>query len=349
MKEYNPSDSQEPSTYEINRRGVLGLLMTSAGMVALAACGGEKKTTPEQTSGQLPEHVESSDNTPSPEVSPTPEVSFQSLESSEFNSEVELFQRYFESNIPDKDKFKASLCIPERIFSDPAEMLKAFGTVFETVTNVFTYREDEENKGVIPVSEVEKVWKANEFGRSTTKKPRLIMAEELVDFFLEEYCVDTILKKPGVYPDGNPEPLNSTDLRKWLINIVNAQLSLQREPEGRGSAYSVVSPANPDRILRDIKVEGLKAEKQSYAGSSLFMKNVTLRPDTNYNELSPVLKEENGISKGDLDQVLGESSNGLKFEKVSFTKSETNPGTAVLSELTFYVPRSDTYTELHQD
>ena len=322
-------------------------MLCGAGAVAVAegmtGCSSQNNST-EPTSGQLPEHVESSDDTSSSEESPTPKESFQILESSEFNSEVELFQRYFESNIPDKDKFKASLCIPERIFSDPAEMLKAFGTVFETVTNVFTYTEDEKDRGVIPVSEVEKVWKANEFGRPTTKKPRLIMAEELVDFFLEEYCVDTILKKPGVYPDGNPEPLNSTDLRTWLINVVKAQLSLQRESNG-----TVVSPANPDRMLREIKVEELKVEKQSYAGSSLFMNNVTLRPDTNYNELGPVLDEKDGVSKGDLDQVLGEASNGLKLDKVSFIKSETNPGTMVLSELTFYAPRSDTYTKLHQD
>lgn len=79
------------------------------------------------------------------------------------------------------------------------------------------------------------------------------------------------------------------------------------------------------------------------------MNNVTLRPDTNYNELGPVLDEKDGVSKGDLDQVLGEASNGLKLDKVSFIKSETNPGTMVLSELTFYAPRSDTYTKLHQD
>jgi hypothetical protein len=342
MNERNPSDSKDT----LNRRRFMELFAVGAGTMAVAACGNKENPTPKPTSGQLGERVEDS---PSPEVSPTPEVSFQSLESSEFNSEVELFQRYFESNIPDKDKFKASLCIPERIFSDPTEMSKAFSTVFETVTNVFTYGEDEKDKGIIPVSEVEKVWKANEFGRATTKKPRLIMAEELVDFFLEEYCVDTILKKPGVYPDGNPEPLNSTDLRRWLTDVVNAQLSLQRESEGKGSAYSVVSPANPDRILKEIKVEGFTAEKQSYAGSSLFMKNVTFRPDTNYNELSSFLEEDNGVSKGYLDQILGEAVNGVKFEKVSFTKSETNPGTVVLSDLTFYAPRSDTYTKLHQD
>lgn len=51
IKDYNPSDSQETSVYEINRRGVLGLFVTSAGAMALTACGGKKETTSEQTSG----------------------------------------------------------------------------------------------------------------------------------------------------------------------------------------------------------------------------------------------------------------------------------------------------------
>ena len=346
MKEYNPSDSQETSVYEINRRGVLGLFVTSAGAMALTACGGKKETTSEQTSGQLSEHVDSDNTSSSSEVSPTPKGP-KTLESHEFHSEAEVLQAFFENRIPDKDKFRASICIPERVLSNSEELPKAFAAGFEAITNVFAFGEEEQQQGLIPVSEVEKVWRSNEFGPATATRGALKVSEEVTKYLLKEYCTDSFFKQQEPGGDGRLEPIESVcgGFYTWVERFVSAQMSLQRQAD-KGS-FSVESPADLNRCLNKIKIEGFSAEKQNHTDDGgISMRNVTLRPHTNYDELVSALEEPSpGNPKGSLNWVMGASADGMTFEAISLTPSKTNPGTAVvyLSAL----PKVDDYQKTH--
>lgn len=104
-------------------------------------------------------------------MSPTPKGP-KTLESHEFHSEAEVLQ-LFENRIPDKDKFETSICIPERVLSNSEELPKAFAAGFEAITNVFCLRRRGATTGLIPVSEVEKVWRSNEFGPATATEALL--------------------------------------------------------------------------------------------------------------------------------------------------------------------------------
>ena len=135
IKEYNPSDSKEKPVYKIGRRGFL----IAAGVTLAAGCGGKKETTPEQTSGQLPEHVESGDNTPSPEVSPTPEGP-KTLEASEFQTMESLYKHFFDSRIPEGRKAFEALTIPANDYNDPQKLGQRYVMCSPTPTNKATHQ-----------------------------------------------------------------------------------------------------------------------------------------------------------------------------------------------------------------
>ena len=313
MKEYNPSDSQETSVYEINRRGALGLLMASAGMVALTACGGEKKTTPEETSGQLPEHVESGDNNPSPEVSPTPEGP-KTLEASEFQTMESLYKHFFDSRIPEGRKAFEALTIPANDYNDPQKLGQHFSNIFEKICNVFT---DTNEQSYPPVSEYYEVQSLNRLGQPTTKRGAIKLGDGLVSYFAENYLKGTVFEDPGVDMDGKPKSLDlGNGLTTFLTQLVSSEAYLQkddnaerRENEWGTALPSFTSPAEPDKFLGKISKVG-----------------------------------NNNI--GGLDRILGLSIKGIKDGHISFKK--TNEGLVVISKLDFN-PHQASYKEIQEE
>jgi|GEM_PF-499622 len=352
IKEYNPSDSQEPSTYEINRRGVLGLLMTSAGMVALAACGGEKETTPEQTSGQLPEHVESSGNTPSPEKSPTPEGP-KKLEASEFQTIEELCKHFFDSRIPEDRKAFEALTIPANAYNDPQKLGQHFSNIFEKICNVFT---DTNEQSYPPVSEYYEVQSLNRLGQPTTKRGAIKLADELVSYFAENYLKGTVFEDPGVDMNGKPKALDlGYGLTTYLTQLVSSEAYLQkddnaerRENEWGTALPSFTSPAEPDKFLGKISIEEMSVDNAQYSNETVGMK-FSCRPDTeaeNSETITSLVDKVGSNNLGGLDRILGLSIKGIKDGYISFKK--TNEGLVVISKLDFN-PHQASYKEIQEE
>ena len=352
MKEYNPSDSQEPSTYEINRRGVLGLLMTSAGMVALAACGGEKKTTPEQTSGQLPEHVESSDNTPSPEVSPTPEGP-KTLEASEFQTIEELCKHFFDSRIPEGRKAFEALTISASEYNDPQKLGQRLSNILEKICNVFT---DTDEQSYPPVSEYYEVQSLNRLGQPTTKRGAIKLADELVSYFAENYLKGTVFEDPGVDMNGKPKALDlGYGLTTYLTQLASSEAYLQkddnaerRENEWGTALPSFTSPAEPDKFLGKISIEEMSVDNAQYSNETVGMK-FSCRPDTeaeNSETITSLVDKVGNNNIGGLDRIIGLSIKGIKDGHISFKK--TNEGLVVISKLDFN-PHQASYKEIQEE
>ncbi len=352
IKDYNPSDSQETSVYEINRRGVLGLFVTSAGAMALTACGGKKETTSEQTSGQLSEHVDSSDDTSSSEKSPTPEGP-KKLEASEFQTMESLYKHFFDSRIPEGRKAFEALTIPANDYNDPQKLGQHFSNIFEKICNVFT---DTNEQSYPPVSEYYEVQSLNRLGQPTTKRGAIKLGDGLVSYFAENYLKGTVFEDPGVDMDGKPKSLDlGNGLTTFLTQLVSSEAYLQkddnaerRENEWGTALPSFTSPAEPDKFLGKISIEEMSVDNAQYSNETVDMK-FSCRPDTEAEDsetITSLVDKVGNNNIGGLDRILGLSIKGIKDGHISFKK--TNEGTAVISSVSFN-PHQASYKEIQEE
>jgi hypothetical protein len=345
MNERNPSDSKDT----LNRRRFMELFAVGAGTMAVAACGGEKKTTPEQTSGQLPEHAE---NSPSPEVSPTPEGP-KTLEASEFQTMESLCKHFFDSRIPEgRNKFEA-MVIPASAYNDPQKLGQHFANILETSFNVFT---DTNEQSYPPVSEYYEVQSLNRLGEATTKRGAIKLADELVSYFAENYLKGTVFEDPGVDMDGKPKSLDlGYGLTTYLTQLASSEAYLQKDDNAErrenkwGSALpSFTSPAEPDKFLGKISIEEMSIDNAQYSNETVSMK-FSCRPDTEAEDsetITSLVDKVGNNNIGGLDRILGLSIKGIKDGYVSFKK--TNEGTAVISSVSFN-PHQASYKEIQEE
>lgn len=347
MNERNPSDSQDT----LNRRRFMEFLAVSAGTMAVAACGNKENPT-EPTSGQLPEHVESSDNTPSPEVSPTPEGP-KTLEASEFQTIEELCKHFFDSRIPEGRKAFEALTISASEYNDPQKLGQRLSNILEKICNVFT---DTDEQSYPPVSEYYEVQSLNRLGQPTTKRGAIKLADELVSYFAENYLKGTVFEDPGVDMDGKPKSLDlGNGLTTFLTQLVSSEAYLQkddnaerRENEWGTALPSFTSPAEPDKFLGKISIEEMSVDNAQYSNETVDMK-FSCRPDTEAEDsetITSLVDKVGNNNIGGLDRILGLSIKGIKDGHISFKK--TNEGTAVISSVSFN-PHQASYKEIQEE
>ena len=327
------------------------LLAVSAGTMAVAACGNKENPT-EPTSGQLPEHVESSDNTPSPEVSPTPEGP-KTLEASEFQTIEELCKHFFDSRIPEGRKAFEALTISASEYNDPQKLGQRLSNILEKICNVFT---DTDEQSYPPVSEYYEVQSLNRLGQPTTKRGAIKLADELVSYFAENYLKGTVFEDPGVDMNGKPKALDlGYGLTTYLTQLASSEAYLQkddnaerRENEWGTALPSFTSPAEPDKFLGKISIEEMSVDNAQYSNETVGMK-FSCRPDTeaeNSETITSLVDKVGNNNIGGLDRIIGLSIKGIKDGHISFKK--TNEGLVVISKLDFN-PHQASYKEIQEE
>jgi hypothetical protein len=348
MKEYNPSDSQETSVYEINRRGVLGLFVTSAGAMALTACGSKKETTSEQTSGQLPEHAE---NSPSPEVSPTPE-GMRTLDLDP-STEVELCESYVDTRFPEEEAKK--LTIPVSAFESPDELMRHLSTIIETTVNVVADKKDQENP---PSSEYSRVYDEKRFSYLAQKDRSANSTPPTFGSTLTPYILNRIkgvFETPGNDARGKSQPIKyGNGFKSLLENLIDAQEALRidysthLENDENGlhrTAYT--NPIDPEMILGPVTIAGMEHGEPKYDGDTISM-TFSFRPDNGAQHSDKITDflANNSVGTMPVEWVLTAGVGGMQGN-VTFKK--TGPGAVVISELEFSRKENAPYSKLREE
>lgn len=348
MKEYNPSDSQETSVYEINRRGVLGLFVTSAGAMALTACGSKKETTSEQTSGQLPEHAE---NSPSPEVSPTLEgMPKLDLDPS---TEVELCESYVDTRFPEEEAKK--LTIPASAFDSPDELMRYLGIIIETTVNVVADKKDQKNP---PSSEYSRVYDEKRFRYSAQKNRSINSTPPTFGSTVAPHILDRtkgVYETPGNDARGKSQPIKYGDgFKSYLADFADAQEALRidhsthlENDENGLPRKAYTDPIDSEMILGPVTIEGMEHGEPKYDGDTVSM-TFSFRPDNGAQHSEKIINflANNSVGTMPVEWILTAGVGGMQGN-VTFKK--TGPGTVVISELEFSRKENAPYSKLREE
>ena len=348
MKEYNPSDSQETSVYEINRRGVLGLFVTSAGAMALTACGSKKETTSEQTSGQLPEHAE---NSPSPEVSPTPE-GMRTLDLDP-STEVELCESYVDTRFPEEEAKK--LTIPVSAFESPDELMRHLSTIIETTVNVVADKKDQKNP---PSSEYSRVYEEKRFRYSAQKNRSINSTPPTFGSTVAPHILDRtkgVYETPGNDARGKSQPIKYGDgFKSYLADFADAQEALRidhsthlENDENGLPRKAYTDPIDPEMTLGPVTITGMEHGEPKYDGDTVSM-TFSFRPDNGAQHSEKIINflANNSVGTMPVEWILTAGVGGMQGN-VTFKK--TGPGTVVISELEFSRKENAPYSKLREE
>jgi hypothetical protein len=346
MNERNPSDSKNT----LNRRRFMELFAVGAGTMAVAACGNKENPT-EPTSGQLPEHVESSDNTPSPEVSPTPE-GMRTLDLDP-STEVELCESYVDTRFPEEEVKK--LAIPVSAFESPDELMQHLSTIIETTVNVVADKKDQENP---PSSEYSRVYDEKRFRYLAEEKLPMGSTPPTFGSTLTPYILDRIkgvFETPGNDARGKSQPIKYGDgFKSLLTNLIDAQEALRIDHSTRlendengfhRTAYT--NPIDPEMILGPVTIAGMEHGEPKYDGDTVSM-TFSFRPDNGaqHSEKITDFLANNSVGTMPVEWVLTAGVGGMQGN-VSFKK--TGPGTVVISELEFSRKENAPYSKLREE
>ena len=344
MNERNPSDSKDT----LNRRRFMELFAVGAGTMAVAACGGEKKTTPEQTSGQLPEHAE---NSPSPEVSPTPE-GMRTLDLDP-STEVELCESYVDTRFPEEEVKK--LAIPVSAFESPDELMQHLSTIIETTVNVVADKKDQENP---PSSEYSRVYDEKRFRYLAEEKLPMGSTPPTFGSTLTPYILDRIkgvFETPGNDARGKSQPIKYGDgFKSLLTNLIDAQEALRIDHSTRlendenghhRTAYT--NPIDPEMILGPVTIAGMEHGEPKYDGDTISM-TFSFRPDNGaqHSEKITDFLANNSVGTMPVEWVLTAGVGGMQGN-VTFKK--IGPGAVVISELEFSRKENAPYSKLREE
>ena len=347
MNERNPSDSQKD---KLNRRRFMELFAVGAGTMAVAACGNKENPT-EPTSGQLPEHVESSDNTPSPEVSPTPE-GMRTLDLDP-STEVELCESYVDTRFPEEEVKK--LTIPVSAFESPDELMQHLSTIIETTVNVVADKKDQENP---PSSEYSRVYDEKRFRYLAQKNLPMGSTPPTFGSTLTPYILDRtkgVFETPGNDARGKSQPIKYGDgFKSLLTNLIDAQEALRIDHSTRlendengfhRTAYT--NPIDPEMILGPVTIAGMEHGEPKYDGDTVSM-TFSFRPDNGaqHSEKITDFLANNSVGTMPVEWVLTAGVGGMQGN-VSFKK--TGPGTVVISELEFSRKENAPYSKLREE
>jgi len=347
MNERNPSDSQKD---KLNRRRFIELCVVGAGTMAVAACGNKENPT-EPTSGQLPEHVESSDNAPSPEVSPTPE-GMRTLDLDP-STEVELCESYVDTRFPEEEVKK--LTIPVSAFESPDELMQHLSTIIETTVNVVADKKDQENP---PSSEYSRVYDEKRFRYLAQKNLPMGSTPPTFGSTLTPYILDRtkgVFETPGNDARGKSQPIKYGDgFKSLLTNLIDAQEALRIDHSTRlendengfhRTAYT--NPIDPEMILGPVTIAGMEHGEPKYDGNTVSM-TFSFRPDNGaqHSEKITDFLANNSVGTMPVEWVLTAGVGGMQGN-VSFKK--TGPGTVVISELEFSRKENAPYSKLREE
>ena len=278
MNERNPSDSQKD---KLNRRRFIELCVVGAGTMAVAACGNKENPT-EPTSGQLSKHVESGNNTPSPEVSPTPEgMPKLDLDPS---TEVELCESYVDTRFPEEEVNK--LTIPVSAFESPDELMRYLGIIIETTVNVVADKKDQKNP---PSSEYSRVYDEKRFRYLAEKNLPMGSTPPTFGSTLTPYILDRtkgVFETPGNDARGKSQPIKYGDgFKSLLTNLIDAQEALRidrgtrlENDENGLPRKAYTDPIDPEMILGPVTIEGMEHGEPKYDGDTVSM-TFSFRPD----------------------------------------------------------------------
>jgi hypothetical protein len=332
IKEYNPSDSKEKPVYKkIGRRGFL----IAAGVTLAAGCGGKKETTPEQTSGQLPEHVESSGDTPSPEESPTSE-GMRKLDLDP-STGVELCESYVDTRAPEEEA--EELTIPASAFDSPDELMKHVSNIVETIINVFADKKDQENP---PSSEYSRVYDEKRFRYLAEKNLPMgstppTFGSTVVPHVLDRY--KGLFENPGKDANGKQQPIKYGDgFKSYLVDFANAQEELRIDPgthlendENGLPRKAYTDPIDPEMMLGPVTIEGMEHGEPTYDGDTVSM-FVSFRPDNGaqHSEKINNFLTSSSVGHPSLGWTLAAGVGGMQGT-ISFRK--TGPGKLVISKM----------------
>ncbi len=326
------------------------LFAVGAGTMAVAACGNKENPT-EPTSGQLPEHVESSDNTPSPEVSPTPE-GMRTLDLDP-STEVELCESYVDTRFPEEEVKK--LAIPVSAFESPDELMQHLSTIIETTVNVVADKKDQENP---PSSEYSRVYDEKRFRYLAEEKLPMGSTPPTFGSTLTPYILDRIkgvFETPGNDARGKSQPIKYGDgFKSLLTNLIEAQEALridystrlENDENGfRRTAYT--NPIDPEMILGPVTIAGMEHGEPKYNGDTISM-TFSFRPDNGaqHSEKITDFLANNSVGTMPVEWVLTAGVGGMQGN-VSFKK--TGPGAVVISELEFSRKENAPYSKLREE
>lgn len=347
MNERNPSDSQKD---KLNRRRFIELCVVGAGTMAVAACGNKENPT-EPTSGQLSKHVESGNNTPSPEVSPTPEgMPKLDLDPS---TEVELCESYVDTRFPEEEVNK--LTIPVSAFESPDELMRYLGIIIETTVNVVADKKDQKNP---PSSEYSRVYDEKRFRYLAEKNLPMGSTPPTFGSTLTPYILDRtkgVFETPGNDARGKSQPIKYGDgFKSLLTNLIDAQEALRIDHSTRlendengfhRTAYT--NPIDPEMILGPVTIAGMEHGEPKYDGDTVSM-TFSFRPDNGaqHSEKITDFLANNSVGTMPVEWVLTAGVGGMQGN-VSFKK--TGPGTVVISELEFSRKENAPYSKLREE
>lgn len=347
IKEYNPSDSKEKPVYKIGRRGFL----IAAGVTLAAGCGGKKETTPEQTSGQLSEHVESSGNTPSPEESPTPE-GMRTLDLDP-STDVELCESYVDTRFPEEEAKK--LTIPGSAFESPDELIRHLSTIIETTVNVVADKKGQENP---PSSEYSRVYDEKRFRYSAQKNRSINSTPPTFGSTLAPYILNRIkgvFETPGKDARGKSQPIKYGDgFKGYLADFADAQEALRIDHSTRlendenghhRTAYT--NPIDPEMILGPVTIEGMEHGEPEYDGDTVSM-TFSFRPDNGaqHSEKITDFLANNSVGTMPVEWMLTAGVGGMQG---NVTFKRIGPGAVVISKLEFSRKENAPYSKLREE
>lgn len=347
MNERNPSDSQKD---KLNRRRFIELCVVGAGTMAVAACGNKENPT-EPTSGQLSKHVESGNNTPSPEVSPTPEgMPKLDLDPS---TEVELCESYVDTRFPEEEVNK--LTIPVSAFESPDELMRYLGIIIETTVNVVADKKDQKNP---PSSEYSRVYDEKRFRYLAEKNLPMGSTPPTFGSTLTPYILDRtkgVFETPGNDARGKSQPIKYGDgFKSLLTNLIDAQEALRidrgtrlENDENGLPRKAYTDPIDPEMILGPVTIAGMEHGEPKYDGDTVSM-TFSFRPDNGaqHSEKITDFLANNSVGTMPVEWVLTAGVGGMQGN-VSFKK--TGPGTVVISELEFSRKENAPYSKLREE
>lgn len=347
MNERNPSDSQKD---KLNRRRFIELCVVGAGTMAVAACGNKENPT-EPTSGQLSKHVESGNNTPSPEVSPTPEgMPKLDLDPS---TEVELCESYVDTRFPEEEVNK--LTIPVSAFESPDELMRYLGIIIETTVNVVADKKDQKNP---PSSEYSRVYDEKRFRYLAEKNLPMGSTPPTFGSTLTPYILDRtkgVFETPGNDARGKSQPIKYGDgFKSLLTNLIDAQEALRidrgtrlENDENGLPRKAYTDPIDPEMILGPVTIEGMEHGEPKYDGDTVSM-TFSFRPDNGaqHSEKITDFLANNSVGTMPVEWILTAGVGGMQGN-VTFKK--TGPGTVVISKLEFSRKENAPYSKLREE
>ena len=353
MKEYNPSDSKKSqNTLEsIPRRNILKAGAIGAGLAFSTACGGEKNPTPEQsTSGELSEEVNNT-NTPSPEVSPTPEgMPKLDLDPS---TEVELCESYVDTRFPEEEAKK--LTIPVSAFDSPDELMRHLGIIIETTVNVVADKKDQKNP---PSSEYSRVYDEKRFRYSAQKNRSINSTPPTFGSTVAPHILDRtkgVYETPGNDARGKSQPIKYGDgFKSYLADFADAQEALRidhsthlENDENGLPRKAYTDPIDPEMILGPVTITGMEHGEPKYDGDTVSM-TFSFRPDNGAQHSEKIINflANNSVGTMPVEWILTAGVGGMQGN-VTFKK--TGPGTVVISELEFSRKENAPYSKLREE